>query len=73
MWSIAGIIAATAVIALLEAPALWRNRWRKELWMFSLLLLFGTGLSIAISLHAPVPNPLDWITAVYKPISGFLQ
>ena len=37
--------------------------------VFSALLLFGTGLSIAFSLHADIPNPIHSITFVYKPLS----
>ncbi len=77
MWAIAGIITATAAIAIIEIPSLWRKKWKKELWAFSILLLFGAGLSFALSLHANIPNPLDWITFVYKPLidalSGLLK
>ncbi len=72
MWVIAGILITAVVIALIEVPLLVRKKLRKELWVFSSLLLFGTGLSIAKSLDVQIPNPLDWMTAVYKPLSDLL-
>lgn len=38
--------------------------------MFSLLLAFSLMLCVAQKRHWPIPNPLDWITAVYKPMSN---
>lgn len=77
MLAIAGILAAALGIAMIEVPSLLRKNLRKELWVFSILLLFATGLSIAKRLHVKIPNPLDWIAAVYKPfsdaLSGLLQ
>ncbi|UFJ39833.1 hypothetical protein LOK74_17525 [Brevibacillus humidisoli] len=72
MLIIAGIVLVGVVIALIEVPRLVRNRHRKELWVFSCLLLFGVGLGIAKSLDVEIPNPLDWITALYKPANDLL-
>lgn len=77
MWAIAVVLIATALIIIIEVPSLLRKQLRKELWMFSILLLIGTGLSIAQSLQVDIPNPLDLLTIVYKPINdvvkGFLK
>ncbi|MBD0383012.1 hypothetical protein [Paenibacillus sedimenti] len=72
MWTIAGILIAAALIVIIEVPALWRKKWIKEIWVHAILLLIGTGLSIALSLRVKIPNPLDWITFVYKPFSDLL-
>lgn len=72
MWEVSGIVAATLAIIMIEGPSLWRKKSRKELVVFSILLLFGAGLSIALSLQAKIPNPVYWITVVYKPLSDFL-
>jgi hypothetical protein len=69
MWGISGIIAVTSVIALLEVPTLWKKKLVKELWVFATLLLAGAGLSFALVMHAPIPNPLDLLAWIYKPIS----
>ncbi|MGP7818885.1 hypothetical protein [Niallia sp. 01092] len=67
-----GILLVSIVIALIEVPPLLRKGLTKEIWVFSILLLFGTGLSIAEGLQMNIPNPLNWIGAVYKPFSDFL-
>jgi len=73
MWGIAGIVAVTAAIAMIEAPSLWRKKWKKELFVFAVLLAAGSALSIALSLHVEIPNLLDLITFVYKPLSKALS
>ncbi len=72
MWAVAGIIAVTIAIFMFEVPSLRRKQLRKELWVFSILLLFGSGLSVALSLHMKIPNPLDLLIVVYKPLSDAL-
>ncbi|MDR6882467.1 hypothetical protein [Bacillus sp. 3255] len=73
MWAIPGILAAAGAIFIFEAPALFKGRFMKELWLFSILLVVGTVLSILISLHVEIPNPIDWIIIIYKPFSDLLN
>ncbi|MBK5443735.1 MULTISPECIES: hypothetical protein [unclassified Peribacillus] len=73
MLAVAGILVIVAVIIAIEAPSLLRKKLKKELWIFSILLLFGTALSIAQALNIKIPNPLDWITAIYKPLSDMIE
>lgn len=73
MWKISGILAVTAVIAMLEVPSLWKQKFVKELWVFSILLLIGAGLSLALSMHVTLPSPLDFLTWIYKPISDLFK
>jgi len=68
-----GILAAIAVIIKLEVPSLLKKGLMKELRVFSFLLLFGAGISIAQSLNVKLPNPLDWITFIYRPVSRFIE
>ncbi|MBU7318792.1 MULTISPECIES: hypothetical protein [Paenibacillus] len=72
MVAIAGILAVGAAIVWLEVPSLVRTKRKKELWVFSLLLALGLGLSIAKSLRLNIPNPLDWIAYLYKPVSDYV-
>ncbi|MEW9672510.1 hypothetical protein [Ammoniphilus sp. 3BR4] len=67
-----GIILVALAIIMIEVPHLLKKGFKKELWTFSILLLFGTGLSIAKGLQADLPNPLDWIAAFYKPMNDLL-
>ncbi|MBB6735308.1 hypothetical protein H7C18_30780 [Cohnella sp. CBP 2801] len=71
MWAIAGLLAAAGICAAIELPSLAGHK--KDLWIFTLLLLLGTPLSIAAALKAPIPNPLDWIAAVYRPIGNWMK
>jgi hypothetical protein len=70
MMGILGIFVVAGMIALVEVPSLLKKGLIKDLWVFGILLLFGTGLGIAQGLKINIPNPLDWIN--YKPFSDFL-
>ncbi|MCM3676123.1 hypothetical protein M3699_20215 [Peribacillus simplex] len=73
MVAVAGILVIVAVIIAIDVPHLLRKKLKKELWIFSILLLFGTALSIAQAQKIKIPNPLDWITAIYKPLSDMIE
>ncbi|QNG61702.1 hypothetical protein [Metabacillus idriensis] len=73
MAAVAGILVIVAVIIAIDVPSLLRKKAKKELWVFSILLLFGTVLSIAQALNIKIPNPIDWITALYQPLSDMIE
>ncbi len=73
MVAVAGILVILAVIIAINVPPLLRKKLKKELWIFFIFLLFGTILSIAQAMNIKVPNPLDWITAIYKPFSDMVE
>ncbi|CAG7637065.1 hypothetical protein PAESOLCIP111_03812 [Paenibacillus solanacearum] len=66
------MIMAAAMIVWIDAPSLWRRGLKKELGVFSVLLLFATVLSITQIMHLKLPNPSDWMIRVYKPLSDVL-
>ena len=72
-----GILLVVAAICLFEVPPLLKKQQKKELLVFSILLLFGVALSIFFAIDKAIPNPLDYITFIFKPlsevISGFLK
>jgi hypothetical protein len=72
MWAILGILLTAAIILIIEIPPLFKAKMKKEFWVFSILLLFATALSIAKVLQLNIPNPLDWIAVIFKPFSDFL-
>lgn len=72
MWAITGIVVATLAIFAFEFPYLRKKKLRKELWVFSVLLLCGFGLGVALSLHIRIPSPLDGLIVVYKPLGEVL-
>ncbi|WP_432661859.1 hypothetical protein R9X47_14935 [Wukongibacter baidiensis] len=71
MWPILGILTVTIGIVLYEVPSLIERGLKRELWAFSILLLFGLTLSISESLNLDIPNPAEWITIIYKPLTDF--
>lgn len=72
-----GILLIAGTICLFEVPPLMKKQQKKELLVFSILFLFGVALSIFFTVSNSIPNPLDYITFIFKPlsevISGFLK
>ncbi|WP_338450067.1 hypothetical protein R4Z09_28685 [Niallia oryzisoli] len=66
------VIAAALIIIAIDVPHLKRNKLKKELWVFTVLLLIGVGLSIACSFHIPLPNPLKGINTILQPLSNYM-
>ncbi len=61
-----------AIIAL-EAPRLARQKMWRELAAFGVLLIIGMIYSYGQVLGLPLPNPTDWIMAIFKPVSLYLE
>lgn len=68
-----GIAAIAACICVLEVPRMWRGRQWKELGLFGFLLALGTGISVGIDLDAGLPNPMDWLAAIFRPIENLVE
>ena len=68
-----GIVTISAIIIFIEMPKLLKNGEKKTTWAFFILLFLGTTLSIAKGLNVKIPNPLDWITILFKPFAEFLK
>jgi len=69
MWPVAAVLAVGIISFAIEAPTLIKTSKRKELWFFSVLLLAGIALCIAVNVGVKVISPLEWIRFVYEPIS----
>ncbi|MGE5328695.1 MAG: hypothetical protein ACM3KR_04210 [Deltaproteobacteria bacterium] len=63
----------SSVLCLIEIPKMLKGRLYKELWTFSIILALGVTLAILKSLDVDIPNPSDWVTWVYSPVSDFLK
>jgi hypothetical protein len=72
MWAITGIIVTASFIVMIEVPPLLKSKSKRELWLFSILLLLGTVLSIAKSLQLAIPNLLDLLWIIFQPFSDWL-
>ncbi len=63
--------------AVISGVAIWvrngnRQRNRERGWALFILML-GTAFILALLLRLPLPNPLDAISAIYKPIYKPIQ
>lgn len=63
-----GILLVAAVILFIEVPSLLEKKDKKELIAFSILLTLGVSLSVAYSFDVQIPNPIDLLTFIYKPL-----
>ncbi|WP_409345682.1 hypothetical protein [Paenibacillus sp. MBLB4367] len=72
LWPIASIVLITAAIIAIELPYMRRNNMKRELVVFSILLAAGFGLSLTEALEITIPNPLDWMTYVFRPYSDLV-
>jgi hypothetical protein len=68
-----GILLVAAVILWIDVPPLLEKKDKKELLVFSILLAIGVGLSIALALGKPIPNPVDLINFMFKPLSDAIM
>jgi hypothetical protein len=69
MWPITGILMSAVIIFIIDGRLLWRKKLKKELWVFCILLLTGTGLSVAQSLNVKIPNPIEAIVFLFLPVT----
>ncbi|WP_254776886.1 hypothetical protein [Paenibacillus sp. yr247] len=63
----------SVILAFLEVPSLLKKGWTKELAVFSVLLLAGTSLCIALSLQAKLPNPVNGIRYFFEPLGKWIM
>lgn len=61
-----------AVILRIEVPSLLQKKNKKELVVFLLFLSVGVGLAIVHGFGKPIPNPLDLLTFIFKPLNNIL-
>ncbi|SCW41230.1 hypothetical protein SAMN04487970_100624 [Paenibacillus tianmuensis] len=72
MWKVLLVLLAAAAIVAIEWRSLMERKLKRELWTFFLLCLVGTSLGVAEVLRLDIPNPLDWISVLYKPLSNLI-
>jgi hypothetical protein len=65
---ITAVLAVSIFIVIYEVPLLMKKPV-KDICVFFILLLVGISLNIANGLHIKIPNPLDWITFIFEPLS----
>ncbi|WP_051620949.1 hypothetical protein [Paenibacillus sp. UNC451MF] len=67
MWLLIGIVLTLVWTCLKEYPRLWKERRKKELVLLTLVTIVVSALSLAESIGAHLPNPLDWIAMALGP------
>lgn len=72
VWSITGVIAGVALLGLFDAPYLRKTGSREETWTYIVMMLSGLTLNVLWVLDVPLPNPVEYINALYKPLSNWL-
>jgi len=55
-----------------EVKAAARSGGRKAAWKLFLLYAVGVGLCVAQALRVPLPNPMDAIVTLFKPVNEFV-
>ncbi|WP_391122824.1 hypothetical protein [Psychrobacillus sp. L3] len=67
-----GILLIAAVIVKLEVPALLKNKDKIGLIIFSALLALGVGFGMALAFNIKIPNPVDFLTVILKPLNDII-
>ncbi len=64
-----GIFLVASMVLFIEGPTLKKNNHKKDTVTFAVLYIFGVGLITAHVVFKPLPNPMDFISFLYKPLS----
>jgi len=67
------VLVFAAVSCIVEIPKLLRENLIKELWVFSLLLALGVGLSILKTFKLDIGNPSDLFAWIYSPFESVIE
>lgn len=68
MVSSLGILLLATVIVVLEVPPLLKNKLKKELIVFTILLVIGVVSSILYSFNVKFMSPVDLLSYILEPI-----
>ncbi|WP_335495414.1 hypothetical protein [Neobacillus drentensis] len=60
-------------IGLLEIPKLLRGKLVRESLFYLLILSIGTFFCILLALDINLPNPVNWLTILFKPLTNWLN
>ncbi|BCB04402.1 hypothetical protein [Bacillus sp. KH172YL63] len=65
------ITGISTLMMLMDYPQIKKNK--KEFIIYSGILLFGIGLFAAKAFQLPVPNPLDAVVLIFRPITEWIN
>ncbi|WP_445477297.1 hypothetical protein ACULLL_12200 [Lysinibacillus irui] len=66
------ILIISVIVAIIFIPKLKKQQDTKAIVVFSILLLIGATLNMAIALRVHIPSPLDLITFIFTPIRDYI-
>ncbi|MCM3288767.1 hypothetical protein M3661_01295 [Paenibacillus sp. MER 180] len=72
MWISIGSIVIAAITFLSESSRMKRQQLSKERWVLLIMLLIAAGFGIILGMKLRIPNPMDWIMMMFKPLRRFL-
>ncbi|ANY69928.1 hypothetical protein BBD42_28075 [Paenibacillus sp. BIHB 4019] len=58
---------------MIQMPALFKKKLKREAWAYFALLSAGTAFSIYAANVQPVPSPLNALITIYEPINQFFD
>ncbi|WP_251414955.1 MULTISPECIES: hypothetical protein [Paenibacillus] len=67
------ILGVTGLIIRFDVPSLMKNKYTKDLWVFSILLLIGVTMNVIINVFQNVPTPLNALTTLLTPLNNLLE
>ncbi|SFE37882.1 hypothetical protein SAMN04487969_102241 [Paenibacillus algorifonticola] len=68
------IISALAItLAVIELPKLAKKGWKKEIFVYLIMLAGGAFLSICAFNQIRLPSPLNIIVYIYKPLENWFN
>jgi hypothetical protein len=73
MVAIFALVVFDIVVCVIEIPKMLKQKLIKELITFAIMLLLGTVIGVMKSLDVKVPNPSDFLTWVYSPVSDLMK
>ncbi|MEC1717183.1 hypothetical protein [Schinkia azotoformans] len=62
-----GVIFIYIAIAFFQIHQLKKEKMIREIWIFSILMVLTTGVTVAKLNNLPLPSPLDLVVFVLKP------
>lgn len=72
MWISIGSIVIAAIVFLSESSRMKRQQLFKERWLLLVMLLIAAWFGVILGMKGRIPNPMDWIMMMFKPLREFL-
>ncbi|MFE8697215.1 hypothetical protein ACFYKT_12795 [Cytobacillus sp. FJAT-53684] len=68
-----GLILIYLAISYFQIRQLIKDKMKREIWIYSIIMLVVTGITIAMIYKIPIPNPLNLIAFILKPLTKIIS